>query len=221
MPTRLASTPLPGPTVALAGEVLATHSASADGIGYLYMSPKGQWIVDRLSQAPGTGGPAPPDDAARIWIDSLPDLPADPPPEHSGQASYIAVRFRGKLEGPGQFGPAAETYQLTDPQLETLSVRDLSIPLLLSNSGLYENQVLRLHGQLLTSQSSTLLVERLGAGGIPASTALQAKIAGPIADTPLLEQLTSTANGTIHYGPVTIIGVWRIGMLYPLLITFG
>jgi hypothetical protein len=100
-------------------------------------------------------------------------------------------------------------------------VRDLSIRLLLDNSGIYDNQPVRLSGQLLLGESTALLVDQLGSGGVPTSNAQQLKLVGPIEGDPLRERLTATTGGAARFGPVKIVGIWRRGTIYPLAIIPG
>jgi hypothetical protein len=74
----------------------------------------------------------------------------------------------------------------------------------------------RLQGQLLASDDSALLVERLGAGGVPEGSALQVKLAIPPPDSVALASLRPAGDGSIRFGPVEITGLWRAGRLYPL-----
>lgn len=210
-----AATAQPAPTVPAVAELLQGSAAGpVKTIGYLYSSPQGALLADSLSfDERGQAGPP----SQAIWVESPPELPPDTPSSQAGDARYTLVEARGQLEGPGQFGPGGVyPYQLVAPVLEALSVRELTMPLLLQNSALYEGQPVRLQGQLLARADSALLVERLGAGGVPADTALQLKLAAPPRDPSLATRLRSAGAGDVRFGPVEITGLWRGGRLYPL-----
>jgi hypothetical protein len=207
----------PAPTLPMVREALASQAGGAfEAIGYLYRTPAGDSLIGALSLgAPGSAVPLA--DGGQIWLAQPPALPADSTPEAVGGASYIIVRARGQLAPPGAYGPAgAYRYQLSQASLKPLSVRDLTIPLLLSNAPIYSNQPVRISGQLLLSQKTALLIERIGSGGVPDSSALQIKLSGPIDSAALSAQLT--AAGDARFGPVQVIGIWRNGALAPLLI---
>lgn len=183
-------------------------------IGLLYITQDGGLLVDGLSLSAATPLPT---GAGPIWLGAL-RLPADPPLTDYGAARYGPAQIAGQLEGPGAYGPQGRyRYQIGAPQVELLSVRELDIPLLLSNSGLYERQAIHLSGQLLVSADSALLSERLGQGGVPDATARQVKLAAPLDDQTLIDRLAGA--GAARYGPVQILGLWRDGTLVPLVVT--
>jgi hypothetical protein len=214
-----APTAAPAPTLPAIRELLAEPVAGQAGaFGYLYVTEAGAALVDGLSFGPA-GVPAPVDDAG-IWLEPAPALPADAPLAEAGGARYGVAVARGALEGPGAFGPdGAYRYRLAAAEVEPLSVRELSIPLLLGNPTLYEGQAVRLQGQLLAGPDSALLVERIGAGGVPEDSALQLKLAIPPPDAAAVARLRPAGNGDIRFGPVELTGLWRGGRLYPLSIT--
>lgn len=184
-------------------------------VGYLLIDAAGASLVDGLSFALP---PAPtPLEPGGIWLGAAPTLPPDTALTEAVGVRYAIVAAEGTLEGPGSFGPdGAYGYQLAQARIEVLSVRDLSMRLLLDNSALYAGQPVRLQGQFLGNADGAVLVERLGAGGVPEAAALQIKLAPAIRDQALLAQLTSTGDGRIHFGPVEITGIWRSSRLYPL-----
>ncbi|NNJ13557.1 hypothetical protein EKD04_024845 [Chloroflexales bacterium ZM16-3] len=222
-PGGVAATPLPQPTIPAVAEGLSDRPAGRFGtIGYLYMTDAGVALVGGLSFSHGDT-PTPLDALGAIWLPSPPPLPADAPVESAGATRYLIVRAQGQLSAPGSYGPGG-TYprQLTEVLLEPLGVRELSIPLLLANSGIYDNQPVRLSGQLLLGGTTTaLLVDRLGSGGVPEPSAQQIKLTAPITDEQLRARLTATPGGTARFGPVQIIGIWRRSSLYPLAIIPG
>lgn len=214
-----AATPPPAPTTPAVAELL---SAGAPGpistIGYLYIGPDGAILADSLSR--GAGGLPAPTDGLAIWLEGVPPLPPEVQATPVGDAGYALVQARGQLEGPGRFGPdGGYSFRMVAPALEPLSVRELSMPLLLQNSALYEGQAVHLSGQLLADRDSALLVEQLGAGGVPADSALQLKLAIPPRDPALVQALRQAGSGDVRFGPVAITGLWRGGRLYPLLVT--
>jgi len=211
----LPSPPPPVPTIAAVGEILAGPTVGPLRlVGYLYITPEGAALVDSLSFSAALPAPVEP---GGIWLGDVPALPDAVPLVEAGSVRYAIVTAEGTLEGPGAFGPrGAYSYQLLEPRVEPLSVRDLSMRLLLDNSGLYAGQPVRLQGQLLANADGAVLVERLGPGGVPEASALQIKLAPTTHDRALLEQLSPAGNGDVRFGPVEVTGIWRSNRLYPL-----
>lgn len=207
-------TPPPAPTLPAVAELLDQGAAGPiRTVGYLYAGPEGTVLADSLR----AGEAGPPGPGAGVWLDGAPALPADSPTTAAGDARYTIVEARGTLEGPGQFGPGGRyAYRMVAPELRPLSVRELTIPLLLQNSGLYEGQPVRLEGQLIATGDSAILVERLGPGGVPEAAALQLKLAAPPRDPAVAAGLRQAGSGDVRFGPVQITGLWRAGRLYPL-----
>lgn len=207
----------PVPTVPAVGELLEGAAAGpTTTIGYLYTTPEGSLLADSLSA--GAGGAFVPAPGLGVWLEQVPALPSDSPTTPAGMGSYTLVEARGSLEGPGEFGPGGSYgFRMIAPVLEPLGVRELNIPLLLQNSELYEGQPVRLRGQLIAGPDSAILVERLGAGGVPEATALQLKLAAPPRDPAVAAALRPAGSSGVHFGPVEITGLWRAGRLYPLL----
>lgn len=214
----VAATPPPQPTVPGVAEALSESPAGHFvAIGYLYMTGQGASLVNRLSFSQGEA-PVPLDQPGAIWLPDPPPIPADTAIESRGDVRYLIVRAQGRISAVGSYGPdGSYPYQLSEVLLEPLSVRAISIPLLLANSGIYDNQPVRMEGQILLSGSTALLVESLGSGGVPLADATQIKLLGPIDDDARLHAQLS-AGGAARYGPVTIIGIWRRSGLYPLAI---
>lgn len=212
----LAPTPPPAPTLPTVAELLAGGpSGPVRAVGYLLITTEGAALVDGLRLI-GPDAPAPLE-AGGIWLGQGASLAPDAPMTEAGDTRYAIVEAAGELEGPGQYGPGGSySFAMADPQLEVRTARDLSIPLLLGNSALYEGQPVRLRGQLLASPGTALLVESLGAGGVPDAAALQVKLAAAPADPQLLAALRQSEDGRVVYGPVEVVGVWRTGRLYPL-----
>jgi hypothetical protein len=214
-----ATTPPPQPTIPAVAEGLSGQPEGRfEAIGYLYRSAEGSALVGGLSFSQRKA-PTPLAEAGKIWLPNPPALTADAAVESAGDVSYLIVRAIGQLSPRGSYGPGGGyTRQLTEAALEPLSVRDLSIKLLLDNSGIYDNQPVRLSGQVLLSDSTALLVDQLGSGGVPSSDAQQIKLIGPIEGDQLRQRLSATSGGAAHFGPVQIIGIWRRSSLYPLAI---
>jgi hypothetical protein len=213
---------LPLPTVAPLDftpiDVLLAQPSSArvSTAGYVLVSTAGAELVDSISFSAGaTPQPLAPVEK-RIW------LGADTPPAlagalHSaGTLRYAIVAAHGRLEGPGTYGPGGYRYQMVAPDLQPLSPQETTIAALLDSSALYENRPVRLIGALLARPDSALLIERLGAGGLPAPKARQVKLRASIQDQALLARLQGPPSGAIRYGQVQVEGIWHAGVLTPL-----
>lgn len=209
-------TPPPAPTIPAMGELLAGGAAGEiTAIGYLYTSPAGSVLADSL--VAGADGAPVPAEGLGVWIEGAPPLPPDSQTTAAGDARYTLVEARGTMEGPGRYGPGGGyAYRLSAPELRPLSVRELTLPLLLQNTGLYANQAVRLRGQLIAGADSAILVERLGPGGVPEGDALQLKLAAPPRDPAVAAALRRAGAGDVRFGPVEITGLWRADRLYPL-----
>jgi hypothetical protein len=217
-----AATPPPQPTISTVAERLVSPpQGRVEVIGYLYRTAQGASLVGGLSFSQGDI-PTPLSEAGAIWLPSPPALPANTAISSVGTITYVIVCATGQLSSTGRYGPGGGyAYQLTDVSLDVLSVRDLNMKLLLDNSGIYDNQPVHLSGQILLGTSTALLVDQLGGGGVPTSSAQQIKLVGVIEGNPLRTRLTASSGGTAHFGPVQIIGIWRRSNLYPLAIIPG
>lgn len=213
---RTQPTPIPVPTTPALNAILAAPTPGPVWtFGYLLISNQGATLVEGVSFAPD-GAPTPLAPGG-LWLGEPPPLPADPPLNEAGAIRYGIVSASGLLAGPGSFGPEGRyAYQLTDPRITPLGLREVTIALLLENSGLYEGQAVRVRGDLLARSDSAVLVERLGPGGVPEATARQIKLDGPIRDSTALAELQRSPGDSVRFGPVEITGVWRSGRLYPL-----
>lgn len=213
-------TPPPAPTLPAVGEILAGATPGPiRAVGYLIVTPDGAAMVDGLRLV-GPGAPAPLDEGG-IWLGATPPLPPEPTLTTGGGVAYVVAEVDGRLEGPGQYGPGGRyAYSLAEPVVRPRSARDLTIALLLANSGLYEGQPVRVSGQLLATAGSALLIERIGPGGVPDDQALQVKLARA-PDKATLAGLTQGGEGRVSYGPAEVIGIWRAGRLYPLAVIPG
>jgi hypothetical protein len=213
---RTLPTAIPVPTTPALSAILAAPTPGpVRTFGYLLIGNQGATLVEGVRFAPA-GAPTPLAPEG-LWLGEPPPLPADPPLNEAGAVRYGIVSASGLLAGPGNFGPEGRyAYQLTDPRIIPLGLREVTIALLLENSGLYEGQAVRVRGDLLARGDSAVLVERLGPGGVPEATARQIKLDGPIRDSAALAELQRSPGDSVRFGPVEITGVWRGGRLYPL-----
>lgn len=216
-PSAAALTPLPlAPTLPTLDEVLAAPEAGpVSAVGVLYVTDDGAALVDQLGI--DSRGAVAPLDGEGIWLGQPATLPTEVRGLKPGERRSLVVAFSGSLAGPGSYGLVGQyRYSLDEPELTSLTSRDLTIALLLENSALYEGQPVRLQGQLLAGPGTALLIERLGPGGVPDARALQVKLAAPPRDPSLRAALSTSSGGRVIFGPVEITGLWRGGVLYPL-----
>jgi hypothetical protein len=213
-PTPLSFTPLDD----LLGHSLPVVGVEITTVGYVVVDDAGARLLDGLSFSAGTD-PQPLAGAdGQIWLtgDSLQTLGGLL--RGGGALRYAVVLARGRLEGPGVYGPDGDyRYHMRDPQLQTLAPEETNIMTLSANANAYEGRIVRITGALLAHSGSALLVERLGAGGLPEEGARQLKLRGPIRDQELLGRLKHTGSG-IYFGQVQVEGFWRSGQLTPLAI---
>jgi hypothetical protein len=205
----------PDPHLPTVGELLLTEPSTGQvaALGYLFIDDDGAALVDGL----GVVDQPSPLDTTGLWLGVTPLLPSDTLMTVAGEARYLVVEARGLLEGPGAFGPEGRyRYSLSEAELRPQTPRPLSIALLLADSARYEGQAVQIEGQLLATSDSALLVERIGAGGVPDSTALQLKLDAPPRDAALAPRLRQSSDGRVSFGPVEVVGLWRDGRLYPL-----
>lgn len=212
MPARdapLAVTPLAdGMRLAAGGRPLTT-------LGYLYRDTDGLRLVDGLSFSQGSAPMPLAPAAAQLWLDDQSIAPA----QQAGQAAYGAVLARGRLDGPGRYGPGGRYgYRLADAQLQPVTPSETTIRALLDGLDPLRQRFVRLQGGLIVLPDSALLVERLEPGGAPATNARQIKLAAPLRDNALLRRLHATPTGAVRYGPVQIEGLWSGRLLAPLAI---
>ena len=213
-PTPLSFTPLGellGRNMPLAGAEITTA-------GYVVVGDAGARLLDGMSFSAGAT-PQPLPGASQVWLGSDVTRALGGLLQHAGEVRYAVVVARGRLEGPGVYGPNGSfRYQLIDVRLQTLTHEETSIAALIDNAGAYEGRLVRIAGGLLARKDSALLVEQLGAGGLPAPGTRQIKVRGPLRDVALLERLKRTSNGAIHFGQVQVEGFWRNGQIAPLAI---
>jgi hypothetical protein len=210
-PTPIAFVPL---------DVLLTSTSRPQGdvttAGYLVVDSIGATLVDGLSFA-ADGKAQLLDNPNQIWLGADIDNSIKAQLRAGGAFQFAPVRAHGRLEGPGTYGPSqGYRYQLMNPSLGVIAVQETTIDNLLDQSASYENQLVRLVGSLIAGESSALLVDRLGAGGLPIPKARQLKLPSPLQDRALLGRLKGVSGGAIRFGRVQIEGFWRAGVLVPL-----
>lgn len=222
----LASAPAPPPSptplafMLLADALAAGAPASgapATVAGYLLADAAGVWLVDGLVfDAVGQARPLEPG-AAPIWLGAAPPGVSL---RDAGSLRYAAVLVRGVIAGPGVYGPAGRyRYQVAAPNVTPLSPLETSLAELLAQPSAYEGRLVRLVGGLLVRDTAALLVDKLGAGGLPEQGAVQIKLRGGLRDPQLLAELRSAPSGVVRFGQVQIEGVVRGAVLVPLSIS--
>ncbi len=117
-------------------------------------------------------------------------------------SEYGVVRATGivqlTVDGVRQLQPSA---------VKVIAPASVSIGDLQANSATYSGQVVALKGTLIIKPGAALLVDSVGPGGVPDTTAVQLKIAQPFADTALVAQLPEQ-SGELRYGPIAAVGLW-------------
>lgn len=210
IPGTTSTTPILQPTIPGLVEVLERPPKEAvEAIGFLVPMNDGAALVGGLSFAHGE--PQALEESGTLWLPGLRVFPAASP----NAAMWQLVQVGGVISAPGSYGPeGAYTHQLEQIRIQALKINDLSIEQLLSTSRKYANQAVRIRAQVLISESSALLVETLGAGGVPDASARQIKLNGAIERGALLERLQ--ASGNTHFGAVEVVGIWHEQSLYVL-----
>lgn len=222
-PANLPATPTPLAFTMLADLVASGQPAAHQAIttiGYLLVDQNGAKLADTIV-FDQVGIPQPLDAGTTpIWVGTDVRAQVQSLLRTAGGVQYAAVVARGRLAGPGSYGPHSQYhYQLTDPTFEPLAAQETTIADMLDHSATYDRRLVRVVGGLLMRKDSALLVEQLNSGGIPAPKARQIKLRGSIDDQALLARLHGPANGLVRFGQVQIEGLWRDGVLTPLAIT--
>jgi hypothetical protein len=214
-PTPLVFTPLGD----LLGRNLPAAGVQVTTVGYVVTDDTGVRLLDGLSFSAGAV-PQPLSDSARqIWLETESVQALGGLLQGAGAMRYAVVLARGRIEGPGGYGPnGGYGYRMRGAQLQTIAPEETSIATLIGAAAAYEGRLVRVTGGLLARSNSALLVEHLGPGGIPEANARQLKLHGPIRDQALLGRLKSMAGGAVHFGQVQVEGLWRGGQLTPLAI---
>jgi hypothetical protein len=210
----------PPPTVFVPLDVLLTSAARPQGdvttAGYLVVDSTGATLVDGLSFA-ANGKAQLLDNPNQIWLGAGMEISIKAQLRAGGAFQFAPVHVHGRLEGPGTYGSSqGYRYQIMSPSIEVIGVQETTIDNLLNRSADYENRLVRLIGSLIAGESSALLVDQLGPGGLPMPKARQLKLPSPLLDRALLGRLNAVSGGAIRFGRVQIEGFWRAGVLVPL-----
>jgi hypothetical protein len=204
------------------GTLLRPNAAPGSGAvttaGYLVVDQAGAALVDGLSfaengtaQLLGTTN--------RIWLGAGIETSIHGQLRAAGALKFAPARVRRQLEAAGAYGPSGSyRYQMISPHIEVITAQETTIGDLLDHASSYENRLVRLAGGLITRDSSALLVDRLGAGGVPQPHARLLKLRAPLQDRALLGRLNGVSGGAIRFGQVQIEGFWQAGILIPLAI---
>jgi hypothetical protein len=189
-------------------------------IGYVLADQTGVLLVDAVVFDAG-GKPEPLETgSAPLWLGTQLPTQLQGLLRTAGSVEYASVVAHAHLLGPGSYGPNGRYhYQLTDPILQPLAAQETTIDDLLNRPAAYESRLIRMVGGLLIRESSALLVDKLGPGGIPEPKSRQIKLRAPINDQALLARLKSAPSGAVHFGQIQIEGLWRQGALTPISIT--
>ncbi len=184
--------------------------------GYLAVDSAGATLVDGLSFT-ADGKARLLNNPHQIWLGPTIETNIKAQLRVAGALQFAPVRVHGRLEGPGAYGPSLDyRYQLIGPSLEVVTTQETTINDLLEHSANYENRLVRLVGSLIAGDSSALLVDQLGAGGLPMPKARQIKLPAPLQDRALLGRLNGGSSASIRFGRVQVEGFWRAGILIPL-----
>lgn len=220
----LPAQPSPSPIgISLPGDLLgkgAPPTQQIATVGYLLVDQSGATLVDQLAFQPDgrlrplAGGVAP------IWLGAASDVAIKSDLRAAGAVRYAIVLVRGRMEGPGAYGAGgAYRYQIAAPTLEPIAMQETTIAELLDQPATAEGRFVRIVGGLLARETSALLVDRLGPGGLPEPKARQVKLRAPLRDQELLGRLAGPSGGAVRFGQVQIEGYWHGGTLAPLSIT--
>lgn len=220
----LPAQPSPSPiAISLPGDLLGRDAPPTQQIatvGYLLVDKSGATLVDQLTFQPdGTprplaGGVAP------IWLGATGAAAIEGDLRAAGAVRYAIVLVRGRVEGPGAYGAGgAYRYQIAAPRIEPIALQETTIAELLDQPATAEGRFVQIVGGLLARETSSLLVDRLGPGGLPEPKARQVKLRAPLRDQELLGRLAGPSGGAVRFGQVQIEGFWRGGTLAPLSIT--
>jgi hypothetical protein len=198
-----------------AGATAAPREATT--AGYLLVDRAGAILVNGVSFTADGAPRLIEGDENQIWLGAGIGTTLKGQLRAAGELQFATVRARGRLEGPGGYGPNNRyRYQIKDPSIELLAARETTIGNLLDDPAGNEGWLVRLNGGLIARDSSALLVEQLGPGGLPAPKARQIKLRAPLHDRELLGRLKGAPGGAIRFGQVQVEGFWRGGTLIPL-----
>lgn len=208
--------------LALPAELLrgSPPTAEVTTAGYVFVDAAGATLVESVVfEADGTPRPLA-TGLAPIWLGESAAAQLGDKLRSAGALRYAAVLARGRLAAPGAYGPAGKyRYELSGAALVPLVAQETSVGELLDHPATYQARLVRVVGGLLLSEKSALLVDRLGAGGLPASTARQIKLRVPLRDRALLDRLKGVSSGAVRFGQAQIEGFLRGSALVPISIT--
>ncbi|WP_298405650.1 hypothetical protein [uncultured Chloroflexus sp.] len=203
-------TALPLPTDVVATAALGQQQL----IAFLYRDEQGVRLVNGLSVSTARPIPLDPPDQ-QVWIGEV-ALPANLALTEAGDVQYGMVIAQGDWQPTGQYGPGGLwPHALASPRLQPFTPETVALADLLSDTR-YEGQVVRLRAALIVSTGTSLLVEAIGPGGVPAADARQVKLWHGDRDQALIERLQ--VSGAVRFGYVEVVGRWRQGRVEPLLI---
>lgn len=213
------ATPPPLAAITVAEALASGGIQSRQIVGYLYSDQSGARIVNALSFSTAEH-PQPLDPPERqIWLDQDPSTALGAVVRQVGSAKLALVLVTGVLDGPGQFGPGQLfRYRLTQPQFQSAPLYERTIAGILDDPSSSRDRLIRLSGNLLLSDSSSILVDKLSDRGVAEPGARQLKLSMSTSDPALLKRLQSSPAGTVWYGPVLVEGVWRGRAFLPLAI---
>jgi hypothetical protein len=222
-PIQLPPTAAPLSYISIPDLIATTQPAgnrSITTIGYILADRTGAILVDAIIFDAG-GKPQPLDTGTPpLWLGAQLPTQIQGLLRTAGDLEYASVVARAHLLGPGGYGPNGRyRYQLTDAILQPLAAQETTIDDLLNRSATYESRLIRMVGGLLIRETSALLVDKLGSGGIPEPKSRQIKLRAPINDQAVLTRLKSAPSGAVHFGQIQIEGLWHQGVLTPISIT--
>jgi predicted small lipoprotein YifL len=124
------------------------------------------------------------------------------------------VELQGQLSPPGAWGrEQGWTYQFTADQARVLQPERTTIANLALNPQALNRIVLTLDGTLLLRGDTALLVDNVGEGGVPASSAREIKVVDDAIDAATTQRLAQ--SGDVRWGEVRVVGWWQDGVLTP------
>lgn len=141
------------------------------------------------------------------------------PPPGAGAVAVAGLELRGLMPGPaGGYGVArisgtveagaAGERRIIASEGKLLRPATLGLSELLANSAVYEGQLIAVDGTLLANQSSALLVESVGPGGVPTADAQQIKLIEPAPAAPILRDGAGAAKASVRPA-IRATGLWR------------
>jgi hypothetical protein len=213
-----ASSPPANPTLATALPFTPLADAAQAGephittIGYLLAETRGMRLVDAVSFAGAAPEALTPPDQ-QIWCGDG-GQQVQGTLLSRGELRYAIVLADGVLEGPGTFGPdGAFRWQLRSARLRAIAPLETSIGALLDGGPAYARRLVRINGHLLLGAGSAVLIDKLGAGGIPEPGARQVKLRSRQRDQALEARLQTLGDGTLRTGLVQVEGYMLDGAL--------